>query len=99
LIGRFVERSWESGIDVFRIFDSLNWVENIAPCIEMVRKRTGGLAEAALCYTGDILNPERKKYSLAYYVQLAKDLENAGAHLLAIKDMSGLLKPYAAGQL
>lgn len=99
LIERFVERSWENGIDVFRIFDSLNWVENIVPCIDMVRKRTGGLAEAALCYTGDILNPERKKYSLEYYVQLAKDLENAGAHLLAIKDMSGLLKPYAAGQL
>lgn len=99
LIEKFVEKSWEKGIDIFRIFDSLNWMENIAPCIEMVRKRTTGLAEAALCYTGDILDPNRSKYTLAYYVRLAKDLENAGAHILAIKDMSGLLKPYAAREL
>lgn len=96
LIEKFVEQSWEKGVDIFRIFDSLNWMENIVPCIDMVRKRTGGIAEGALCYTGDILNPERKKYSLEYYLRLAKDLENAGAHILAIKDMSGLLKPYAA---
>jgi pyruvate carboxylase len=96
LIEKFVEQSWEKGVDIFRIFDSLNWMENIAPCIEMVRKRTNGIAEGALCYTGDILNPERKKYSLDYYLRLAKDLENAGAHILAIKDMSGLLKPHAA---
>ncbi len=99
LIEKFVEQSWEKGIDIFRIFDSLNWMENVAPCIEMVRKRTNGLAEAALCYTGDILDPERTKYTLDYYVRLAKDLENAGAHILAIKDMSGLLKPYAAREL
>lgn len=99
LIDKFVEKSWETGIDIFRIFDSLNWMENIAPCIEMVRKRTGGIAEAALCYTGDILDPERTKYDLDYYLRLAKDLENAGAHILAIKDMSGLLKPYAAKEL
>lgn len=96
LIEKFVERSWERGVDIFRIFDSLNWMQNIAPCIEMVRKRTGGLAEGALCYTGDILDVERTKYTLEYYLRLAKDLENAGAHILAIKDMSGLLKPYAA---
>ncbi len=96
LVEKFVEQSWEKGVDIFRIFDSLNWMENIAPCIEMVRKRTGGIAEAALCYTGDILNPERKKYSLDYYLRMAKDLENAGAHILCIKDMSGLLKPHAA---
>ncbi|MEO8795931.1 MAG: pyruvate carboxylase, partial [Daejeonella sp.] len=96
LIESFVEKSWEKGVDVFRIFDSLNWMENIAPCIEMVRKKTGGIAEGALCYTGDILNPERKKYDLNYYLQMAKDLENAGSHILAVKDMSGLLKPYAA---
>ena len=83
-------------MDIFRIFDSLNWMPNIAPCIEMVRNRTGGLAEGSLCYTGDILDPKRTKYSLDYYLRLAKDLENAGAHILGIKDMSGLLKPYAA---
>jgi pyruvate carboxylase len=96
LIEKFVEQSWEKGVDIFRIFDSLNWMENVAPCIEMVRKRTGGLAEGALCYTGDILDKNKTKYSLEYYLRLAKDLENAGAHILAIKDMSGLLKPYAA---
>jgi pyruvate carboxylase len=99
LIETFVERSWEKGVDIFRIFDSLNWMPNIAPCIEMVRKRTKGIAEGALCYTGDILDPKRTKYSLKYYLGLAKDLENAGAHILAIKDMSGLLKPYAAKTL
>lgn len=99
LIESFVEKSWEKGVDIFRIFDSLNWMENIAPCIDMVRKRTGGIAEGALCYTGDILDPKKTKYTLNYYLQLAKDLENAGAHILAIKDMSGLLKPYAATEL
>ncbi len=96
LIEKFVEKSWEKGVDIFRIFDSLNWMPNIAPCIEMVRKRTGGLAEGSLCYTGDIMDPKRTKYTLEYYLRMAKDLENAGAHILAIKDMSGLLKPYAA---
>ncbi|MGV3686150.1 MAG: pyruvate carboxylase [Daejeonella sp.] len=95
LVESFVQKSWENGVDVFRIFDSLNWMENIAPCIEMVRK-TGGIAEGSLCYTGDILNPERSKYNLDYYVKMAKDLENAGSHILGVKDMSGLLKPYAA---
>ncbi len=96
LIEKFVEKSWEKGVDIFRVFDSLNWMPNIAPCIDMIRKRTNGIAEGSLCYTGDILDPKRTKYSLEYYLQLAKDLENAGAHILAIKDMSGLLKPYAA---
>jgi len=99
LIGKFVEQSWENGVDVFRIFDSLNWMKSIAPCIEHVRTRTGGLAEGSLCYTGDILDPKRTKYTLDYYVQLAKDIENAGAHILGIKDMAGLLKPYAAFEL
>jgi pyruvate carboxylase len=99
LIERFIEQSWETGVDIFRIFDSLNWMENVAPVIEMVRKRTGGIAEGTLCYTGDILNPARTKYTLDYYVRMAKDLENAGAHMLCIKDMSGLLKPYAAKEL
>ncbi len=99
LIEKFVEMSWEKGVDIFRIFDSLNWMENIAPCIDMVRKRTKGIAEGALCYTGDILDGSKTKYNLDYYLRLAKDLENAGAHILAIKDMSGLLKPYAATEL
>lgn len=99
LIEKFVEQSWEKGVDIFRIFDSLNWMPNVTPVIEMVRKRTAGLAEAALCYTGDIMDPKRTKYTLDYYLRIAKDLENAGAHILAIKDMSGLLKPYAAKEL
>jgi pyruvate carboxylase len=99
LIEKFVEQSWEKGVDVFRIFDSLNWMENIAPCIEMVRKRTGGIAEGTLCYTGDIMDPKRTKYTLDYYVRMARDIENAGAHMLGIKDMSGLLKPCAAKEL
>ena len=99
LIEKFVEQSWEHGVDVFRIFDSLNWMQSIAPCIEHVRKRTNGLAEGSICYTGDILNPKNTKYNLTYYTSLAKDIENAGAHILAIKDMAGLLKPYAAFEL
>lgn len=67
--------------------------------IEHVRKHTKGIAEGSMCYTGDILNPDHKKYTLDYYLQLAKDIENAGAHILAIKDMAGLLKPYAAKEL
>lgn len=64
LIESFVEKSWEKGVDIFRIFDSLNWMENIAPCIDMVRKRTGGIAEGALCYTGDILDPKKQNTRL-----------------------------------
>ncbi|MGB7784630.1 MAG: pyruvate carboxylase [Salinimicrobium sp.] len=99
LIEKFVEQSWENGIDVFRIFDSLNWMESIAPCIEHVRKKTEGLAEGTICYTGDIMNPDETKYNLDYYVQLGKDIENAGAHILGIKDMAGILKPDAAYEL
>ena len=99
LIERFVTESWENGVDIFRIFDSQNWMKSIEPCIKYVRKNTGGLAEASMCYTGDILDPKRTKYTLEYYLQLAKDLENAGAHIIAIKDMAGLLKPNAAKEL
>ena len=99
LIGKFVEQSWENGVDVFRVFDSLNWMKSIAPCIEHVRTRTEGLAEGSICYTGDILDPKNQKYNLKYYVNLAKDIENSGAHILGIKDMAGLLKPYAAYEL
>ncbi len=99
LVEEFVLKSWENGIDVFRIFDSLNWMPNMEKSIEAVRKRTGGLAEVAMCYSGDIQDPSRTKYTLQYYKQFARDIENAGAHILAIKDMSGLLKPWAAYEL
>ncbi|MEO0423898.1 MAG: pyruvate carboxylase [Pseudomonadota bacterium] len=94
----FVDQSAQAGVHVFRIFDCLNWVENMRLAIDAVAS-TGRIAEAAICYTGDILDPARDKYSLSYYVALAKELEAAGAHILAIKDMAGLLKPAAATQL
>ncbi|MGV3530380.1 MAG: pyruvate carboxylase [Flavisolibacter sp.] len=99
LVEAFVEKSWEYGIDVFRIFDSLNWMPNMEKSIQAVRRRTRGIAEVAVCYTGDIQDPSRSKYTLQYYKQFAKDVENSGAHILAIKDMSGLLKPWAAYEL
>ncbi|MFL5809350.1 MAG: pyruvate carboxylase subunit B, partial [Flavisolibacter sp.] len=99
LVECFVEKSWENGIDVFRIFDSLNWMPNMEKSIDAVRKKTKGVAEVAMCYSGDIQDPSRTKYSLKYYKQFAKDIENSGAHIIAIKDMSGLLKPWAAFEL
>ncbi len=99
LTEKFVEKSWENGVDIFRIFDSLNWVKAMEPSIQYVRNLTGGIAEGAISYTGDILDVKQTKYDLKYYTQLAKDLENAGAHMIAIKDMAGLLKPYAATEL
>ncbi|MCL6636417.1 MAG: pyruvate carboxylase [Alicyclobacillus sp.] len=97
-VRRFIQLAAESGIDVFRIFDSLNWLPNMLVAIDEVRA-AGKIAEAAICYTGDVLNPERPKYNLRYYVDLARELERAGAQILAIKDMAGLLKPYAAIKL
>ncbi|MEM8966809.1 MAG: pyruvate carboxylase [Bacteroidota bacterium] len=99
LIEKFIEKAWETGIDIFRIFDSLNWVEAMKVSIRTVRERTEALAEAAICYTGDLQNPENKKYTLQYYLDMARQLEDEGAHILAIKDMAGLLKPLAAEQL
>ncbi|HEY0608602.1 MAG TPA: pyruvate carboxylase subunit B, partial [Chitinophaga sp.] len=99
LIAKFIEKSWENGIDVFRIFDSLNWVDAMSPSIRFVREYTPALAQAAISYTGDILNKDNKKYTLQYYIDLAKRLEDAGAHMLAVKDMAGLLKPQAAAVL
>jgi len=97
LIGKFIEESWNNGIDVFRIFDSLNWIEGMKRSIQVVRERTGGIAEATICYTGDVLNKEPGyRYNLQYYLDMARRLEDAGAHMLALKDMAGLLKPYAA---
>ena len=91
----FVQQAAGAGIDLFRIFDCFNWVENMRVSIDAVGA-AGKLAEGAICYTGDILDPKRAKYSLAYYVDLAKQLERAGCHILGIKDMAGLLKPAAA---
>ena len=99
LIESFIVKAWETGVDVFRIFDSLNWLKAMEQSIKFVRKRTKGIAEVSVCYTGDILDPKRTKYNLDYYVKLAKQIEDAGAHILAIKDMAGLLKPYAASEL
>ena len=96
LIESFIEKSAETGIDIFRIFDSLNWLEAMKVSIRAVRERTEALAEACICYTGDLTNPDNKKYNLQYYLELARQLEDEGAHILAIKDMAGLLKPGAA---
>lgn len=96
LIEKFIEKSAENGIDIFRIFDSLNWIENLKTSISAVNKYTESIAEAAICYTGDLLSKNEKKYTLQYYLDLARTLEDAGAHILAIKDMAGLLKPHAA---
>lgn len=100
LVERFIEKSWENGIDIFRIFDSLNWTEQLEVSTKAVLERTQGLAEVSICYTGDISNPKKHpKYSLQYYLDLARKIEDMGAHILAIKDMAGLLKPYAAQEL
>jgi len=91
----FVRQAAAGGIDLFRVFDCLNWVENMRVSMDAVAEENK-LCEAAICYTGDILNSARPKYDLKYYVKLAEDLENAGAHIIALKDMAGLLKPAAA---
>ncbi|MEM6319916.1 MAG: pyruvate carboxylase [Bacteroidota bacterium] len=99
LIEKFIVEAHETGIDLFRIFDSLNWVDAMKTSIRTVRNETDGLAEACICYTGDISNPEKTKFNLEYYLDLAKQLEDEGAHIIAIKDMAGLLKPRAATTL
>ena len=98
VVKEFIRLAAKNGIDVFRIFDSLNSLENMRLSIETVRN-CNKVAEAALCYTGDILDPARDKYDLNYYVSMAKELEKAGANIIAIKDMAGLLKPEAAYRL
>jgi pyruvate carboxylase len=98
VVAEFIYEASAQGIDIFRIFDSLNWLPNMKASMEAVRK-TRSVCEAAICYTGDILDPKRDKYSLEYYVRMAKELERMGAHILAIKDMAGLCKPYAAEKL
>jgi len=94
----FVRHAAAAGIDVFRVFDSLNYLPNMRVALAAVLE-TGALCEAAICYTGDLLDPRRDKYSLSYYVKLARELEQLGVHLLAIKDMAGLCRPYAAAKL
>ena len=95
VVRHFVHQAAAGGIDLFRVFDCLNWVENMRVAMDAVGEE-GKLIEAAMCYTGDILDPARAKYDLKYYVGLAKELEAAGAHIIAVKDMAGLLKPAAA---
>ena len=98
LVRSFIKEAAERGIDVFRVFDSLNWIPSVEVAMDEVLNQNK-LLEATMCYTGDILDPTKDKYTLKYYVDLAKELEHRGAHMLAIKDMSGLLKPYAAKKL
>ena len=97
VVRAFVKEA-SKGIDVFRVFDSLNWVENMRIAMDAVID-SGKICEGTICYTGDILNPDRSKYNLKYYVNMAKNLQEAGAHFLGLKDMAGLLKPAAARQL
>ncbi|MDO5705754.1 MAG: pyruvate carboxylase [Paracoccus sp. (in: a-proteobacteria)] len=94
----FVAQAAETGIDVFRVFDSLNWVENMRVAMDAVID-SGKICEGTICYTGDLLDSDRAKYDLKYYVAMGRELRDAGAHVLGLKDMAGLLKPTAAGML
>ncbi|MEG1593548.1 MAG: biotin/lipoyl-containing protein, partial [Oscillibacter sp.] len=98
LIREFIKEAARSGVDVFRVFDSLNWIPGMEVAMDEVLKQ-GKFCQATICYTGDIMDPARDKYSLNYYVNMAKELEKRGAHMLCIKDMAGLIKPYAAKKL
>ncbi|QYX55564.1 pyruvate carboxylase [Roseovarius sp. SCSIO 43702] len=95
VVQEFVRQAAETGVDVFRVFDSLNWVENMRVAMDAVNE-AGKVCEGTICYTGDMLDPERSKYDLRYYVNMARELQDAGAHVLGLKDMAGLLKPAAA---
>ena len=95
VVRQFIDLAADNGVDVFRIFDCLNQLNHMYVSIDEVRKK-GKIAEACFCYTGDIMDPKRQKYSLQYYTDLAKEMEKAGANIIAIKDMAGLLKPEAA---
>ncbi|MGR3756328.1 MAG: pyruvate carboxylase, partial [Tranquillimonas sp.] len=98
VVESFIGRAAESGVDVFRVFDSLNWVENMRVAMDAVIA-ANKVCEGTICYTGDLLNPERAKYDLNYYVTMGKELQAAGAHVLGLKDMAGLLKPASASIL
>ena len=99
VVAGFIAHSSKEGMDVFRIFDSLNYVPNMEVAMTAVRERTNSVCEATVCYTGNIDDPKRDKYSLEYYVKKAKELEKMGAHILCIKDMAGLCRPFAARKL
>jgi pyruvate carboxylase len=99
VVAGFVKHAADSGMDIFRIFDSLNYLPNMQVAMEAIREHGKAVCEAAVCYTGDITNPDRAKYSLQYYVTKAKELEKMGAHILCIKDMAGLCHPAAATKL
>jgi pyruvate carboxylase len=99
VVAGFVRHSAEAGMDIFRVFDSLNYLPNLQVAMDAINETGTTICEAAICYTGDILDPKRDKYPLEYYVGLAKELERMGAHILAIKDMAGLCRPYAAFKL
>jgi pyruvate carboxylase len=98
VVAGFVKTAAANGIDLFRVFDCFNWIQNMRPSLEAVLE-SGAICEGAICYTGDLLDPKRDKYPLDYYVKLAKQLEKIGVHFLGIKDMAGLCKPYAAHKL
>jgi len=98
VVQHFVKTAASSGVDVFRVFDSLNWVENMRVAMDAVID-SGKVCEGTICYTGDIFDPDRAKYDLKYYVAMGKELKAAGAHVLGLKDMAGLLKPAQARQL
>ncbi|MBR5228736.1 MAG: pyruvate carboxylase, partial [Firmicutes bacterium] len=98
VIRKFIKEASAAGIDLFRVFDSLNWIDGMAVAMEEVQNQ-GKILEATMCYTGDILDSSRDKYTLEYYVKKAKELEKRGANIIAIKDMSSLLKPMAAHKL
>ncbi len=98
VVQAFVKQAATTGIDVFRVFDSLNWVENMRVAMDAVIE-SGKICEGTICYTGDLLDPERSKYDLKYYLNMARELRDAGAHVLGLKDMAGLLKPSSAGTL
>ncbi|MBU3665149.1 MAG: pyruvate carboxylase [Chthoniobacterales bacterium] len=98
VVSGFIRHAAESGMDIFRVFDSLNDLSNMRAAMEAVRE-TRAVCEGTVCYTGDILDPQRTKYSLKYYIKLVKELEKMGAHFIAIKDMAGLCRPFAAKAL
>lgn len=99
VIRGFIKHSADSGMDIFRVFDSLNYLPNLKVAMDSIRKDTNSICEATICYTGDVLDEARDKYALKYYVDMAKELEQMGAHILALKDMSGLCTPHAAYKL
>ena len=99
VVREFVRLAAGHGIDIFRVFDSLNWTKNMAVAMEAVRDQPNAICQAAICYTGDILDPGRPRFDIKYYVRMGRELQKMGAHMLAIKDMAGLCKPYAAYEL